>query len=504
MTEYKQVVLGRQLDQSGCASFNSLLHEIANSYCQINRDDRSEKEYLSINLTGPISYQLSIDPGFYRYGVGGRGDFWYTNQNNFRFKITDNDNRDSSIVNGTVCPIDAPSIQDEGHKPYIHRLIVRPSDVNIANEVNVAEHLSYCIDHLKRAIKTKFNDHFAAMDQNWMAKITNIQLDYISPAYMGDELTITTWFDADRNRTISTINRGECCLSTVSITFQPKREYKMRLIPPQYVVLSKDKHLIDISFEMPAFTSFRDRFGNPDYGKTMFISAECEQTSTLLGMWDAHKILLETKGRATWFITYHENKILPQFYSTDPNATTIVNIWLESIGEHSIILQNSITDQTTGHIINETKYILTYIYDGKLSKLPEFFTERLKKIVEKRHDSKRVQIIDEVPQNYHTYLTEARCSELDIRSHVSYGFFQNYCLDAASSAVKSNSSAYQSNFGSDFNPEIISETRTSYHGQLFGMEKLAVDTWQDNNNNLFFLIRHDDKLICHAQFVLRA
>lgn len=262
----------------------------------------------------------------------------------------------------------------------------------ISIEVNVSEHLSYCLDGIKRAInKTNFNNHFALMDTTWMAKITDIQLNYFSPAYMYDDLTITTWFKFERNCSITTIKRGEYILSTIKMTFQPNMEFKLRIIPPQYKVLFQDK--LSLSFEMPSYTFFQNRFGKADYGKAMYISAESEESASLLGVWDAIKLYQETKGKATWFITSHQNIISPIFYSLDPDATVIVKTTFDSCGESSIVLRNCVTDQQTGHITNEAKYMLTYIYQGKLSPLPDFYVKRMQRLVTKRHESKRVRKI---------------------------------------------------------------------------------------------------------------
>ena len=57
-------------------------------------------------------------------------------------------------------------------------------------------------------------------------------------------------------------------------------------------------------------------------------------------------------------------------------------------------------------------------------------------------------------------------------------------------------------FGSDFNSNIIRETRASYFSQLFGIESISVDTWQNDINSLLFFIRHEAKPICQIQFIL--
>lgn len=118
INEAGQVVLGRHLDENRCGSLSNLLNIVSTKYYQTQRNDRSGKEYLSINSTGPISYQIAINPSYYRYGVGGRGYLSHTNKDNFRFTISDYKDREVTVVRGDVQSIVTDYDELENDKVY--------------------------------------------------------------------------------------------------------------------------------------------------------------------------------------------------------------------------------------------------------------------------------------------------------------------------------------------------------------------------------------------------
>ena len=77
-----------------------------------------------------------------------------------------------------------------------------------------------------------------------------------------------------------------------------------------------------------------------------------------------------------------------------------------------------------------------------------------------------------------------------------------YCLDAASSAAMSNSSAYRLDFGNDFNPGCILQQSLTFYSQLLAGDDAVIETWQGHENNLYFNIRNGDKVKCKAEFII--
>lgn len=89
-----------------------------------------------------------------------------------------------------------------------------------------------------------------------------------------------------------------------------------------------------------------------------------------------------------------------------------------------------------------------------------------------------------------------------MNNHAGNSTLVGYCLDAASSAVSSKSSAYNLDFGNDFNPGCILQQNFTFHSQLLAGDDAIVETWQGHQNNLYFNIRKGNKIKCKAEFVL--
>ncbi|EDV24183.1 uncharacterized protein TRIADDRAFT_57414 [Trichoplax adhaerens] len=354
---------------------------------------------------------------------------------------------------------------------------------------------------IKHAIASKFNDGYMEfMDKTWYSKAIHFKLDYHSPAYVNENLTVKSWSDASNNRINCQIMRDNDCLSTFSISFNPDLKYTPGILPLSLDVIHKD--IFGIIFNGENFLSIRNRFNQPDISKFTNAAAEAFTTSLIYGVWNVSKFFSRSKG-AMLLIT-SKFDIDPMFYTMQPDAPTKLKLGLESMGNKSFMSAYRIIDYQTKTVINKCENISVFVKDGKPEALPEQFKEELlQKVPVKALTEKPQPLFESIPQNHFTYHTKVRASDLDYNNHVGYGGVVGFCLDAASNAASSKSSAYRFDFGNDFNPSCIHQKFLLLRGQLLFDDEITVDTWQGyENNSLYFNVRKENKAVCQLEFII--
>lgn len=76
---------------------------------------------------------------------------------------------------------------------YVHRLVVQSEDLDELNHVNNAVYLKYiqeaAMQHWYASVPENISDAL-----RWVAR--RHEIDYLKPAFLGDELTVKTWVEA--------------------------------------------------------------------------------------------------------------------------------------------------------------------------------------------------------------------------------------------------------------------------------------------------------------------
>ncbi|EDV24182.1 uncharacterized protein TRIADDRAFT_57413 [Trichoplax adhaerens] len=368
-------------------------------------------------------------------------------------------------------------------------------------QVHITQYLCFAMSAIKHAIASKFNDGYIQfMDKTWYSKAIYFKLDYHSPAYVNENLTVKSWSDASNNRINCQIMRDNDCLSTFSISFNPDLKYIPGLLPLALDVVNYD--LFTITYNLDNFFHYRDRFNQPDLCKFIFAYAETLGTSVRYGIWDIPKLLSGTKG--SMVLIANQCTIDPVFYTMDPDASSRLSLQLTSISNRSFISTYEIIDNQTEKVMHRTDSITVFLKDGKPEVFPDSFKETLlRKVPFKISAEKPQPLFDSIPSSHYTYHRKVRFSDLDFNDHAGYANLATFCMDAASNAISSKSSAYKLDFGQDFNPSCVRQINFVCRSQLFPDDEFAVDTWQGSENNtLYFNVRQGNKMICQSEIVI--
>ncbi|EDV21364.1 uncharacterized protein TRIADDRAFT_60315 [Trichoplax adhaerens] len=459
------------------------------------------KQSLSLTSYQPKSYIANIKPKYFLYGVGAEGNIKWSKKGETQLNYYLHDGKtDEVVVDGQITDIEESLQIEQPSEYHSYEIKVRPNDLGHTYEVLIPQHLCFAVSGIKDAIRSKYDDYMAKIDNKWLSKTARFQLDYLLPAYVDETLIVKSWSNPDRNEVKSLIMRGEQCLSSFTINFDPQREFTPGRFDPDLDIISLDS--FHVKFNSPHLFYFSDRFKQSDVSKLLYVFLERFEASLRLGVFDFN--VLASKYSGTLMIVANTGIINPALYDLPPNTMIKQSMRMTSIGKSSCILTFEFYDILTEQLVLSYDNVCIFMKNGKLETFPEAYKKKMLEEVPTRVSDEGVMLLfKKVPENHYTYKVKTRSSDVDYNNHIGYAGIFGFCLDTASSAISSNSSCYKYNFGKDFNPRCIRQKSVSFFREIHLDSEVTIKTWQaEDKNSLFFSVEKGSKCVCQVEFVV--